>query len=51
MKVPVNIKKVDRLRNQTIEQNETVNTIDAVDKGFGRVFSKIGKYFSEDFWK
>lgn len=47
----VNVDKIDKLRNQRIKKNDAVDSIDAVDRGFGRVFSKIGKYFVEDFWK
>lgn len=47
----IKIDKINELKKQKIKQNETVDTIDAVDKGLGRVFSKIGKYFVEDFWK
>lgn len=47
----VNVDKIDKLKNQRIKKNDTVDSIDAVDRGLGRVFSKIGKYFVEDFWK
>ena len=47
----VNNDKINELRGQNIKKNDTVDSIDAVDRGFGRVFSKIGKYFVEDFWK
>lgn len=47
----VNVDKIDKLKNQRIKKKDTVDSIDAVDRGFGRVFSKIGKYFAEDFWK
>lgn len=51
MEERVNINKVKKLREQRIKKNETVDTIDALDKGAGRIFSKIGKYFLKDFWK
>lgn len=47
----VNIDKINKLKEQKIKKDETVDAIDAVDRSFGRVFSKIGKYFSDDFWR
>lgn len=53
-KVKVNPAEIKKLQGQKVETNETRDTIDAVDRGLGRIFSKIGEYFDPNdgkFWK
>lgn len=48
-KEKVDPKKIAKLRTQEVEKNGIVDPVDAIDRGFGRVFSKIGKFFAENF--
>ena len=50
-KVKVDPAEIKKLRGRNIKSNEFRDIVDSADRGFGRIFSKIGKYFAEDFWK
>lgn len=50
-KVKVDPEEIKKLQGQKVKTNETRDTVDAVDRGTGRILSKIGKYFANDFWK
>lgn len=45
----VSTQEIERLKKQKVKKNETVDTIDEIDRGFGRVFSIIGKFLKENF--
>ncbi len=54
MPIKVKQEKINRLNQQVVKENKTVNAVDAVDRSFGKIFSKIGKYFDPkegEFWK
>lgn len=40
----VSLDEINKLNNQKVESNGQVDNIDAFDRAFGRIFSKIGKY-------
>lgn len=44
----VSFEKIDKLKNQKVEENKALDGVDALDKGFGRLFSKIGKFIEEN---
>ena len=43
----VSTEEVKRLQNQKVEKNELVDSVDAVDRGTGRLLSTLGKWISE----
>jgi len=45
-KVP--LETIDKLKKQTVEENKALDGVDALDKGCGRLFSKIGRYIVEN---
>lgn len=45
----VSDKEIRRLENQKVQKNEFVDGVDAVDRGLGRIPSKIGKFLAENF--
>lgn len=45
----VSSQEIERLKKQRVHKNDFVDGVDAVDRGFGRIFSRIGK-FLVDIW-
>ena len=53
-KVKVDLAEIKKIQGQKVKTNETRDAIEAIDRGLGRIISKIGKYFDPDdgeFWK
>ncbi len=53
-KVKVSSADIKKLQGQNVKTNKSRDAVDAFDRGFGRVFSKIGKFFDPndgEFWK
>ncbi len=46
-KQKVSLEEIKRLEQQKVEKNELVDNVDAVDRGCGRIFSKLGKIIAE----
>lgn len=44
----VSDEEIEKLESQTIQKNDTVDAIDAVDHAAGGILSAIGKYFVEN---
>lgn len=44
-KEKVSFDEVRKLQKQQVKSNGQVDNIDALDRGFGRIFSKIGEVF------
>ncbi len=44
----VSFEKIDKLKKQEVEENKALDGVDALDKGCGRLFSKIGKFIEEN---
>ena len=45
----VSTKEIERLQKQKVEKNEFVDSVDAVDRGTGRILSTLGKWIKEGF--
>lgn len=39
---------IQRLQKQQVQDNGIIDPLDKLDRGTGRVFSKIGKFFTEN---
>ena len=48
-KQKVSTKEIERLQKQKVEKNEFVDSVDAVDRGTGRILSTLGKWIKEGF--
>lgn len=44
----VSNEEIQRLQKQQVQDNGIIDPLDKLDRGFGRVFSKIGKFITEN---
>lgn len=47
-KEKISFDEVQKLQGQQVKPNGQVDNIDAFDRSFGRIFSKIGEYFAKN---